>query len=50
MNGSTLGKHDSDGVEKSPSPGLFLEVVSRQHSETGVMLVGTDSQGVLLVS
>lgn len=47
MNGSTLGKHDSDGVAKQL---LFLEVVSRQHSETGVTLVGTDSQGVLLVS
>lgn len=50
MNGSTLGKCDSDGLAKCPSPGLFLEVVSRQHSETGVTLVGTDSQGVLLVS
>lgn len=50
MNESTLGKCDSDSLAKCPSLGLCLEVVSRHHSETCASLVGTDSQGVLLVS
>lgn len=50
MNGLTLEKCDSDGPAKCPLLGLFLEVVSRHHSETCASLVGTDSQEVLLVS